>query len=333
MAQFPKTRLRRLRQNEAMRTLVRETIVPVEKLILPLFINQGIAEKVALAAMPNHYQWPLAQLPEEIAEISKLGIKNIILFGIPAYKDALGSAAYADNGVIQAAIPLIKKIAPHLLVITDLCFCEYTSHGHCGVLPAGAEQAEDVQLDNDATLDLLAEQAVSHAKAGADIIAPSGNIDGMVGHIRNALDAAGFLHLPILSYSVKYASSLYDPFREAAQGAPSFGNRKTYQMDFANSQEALRECAQDIFEGADMLMVKPAHTYLDIIHKVKQHFPDLPLCAYHTSGEYAMIKAAAQQGWVHEAKTVTEVLTGIRRAGADFIISYFAKDLARWQQA
>lgn len=327
IGQFPQTRLRRLRQNEVLRGLVRETHLNVDKLILPLFIKHGVNVKNPITSMPGHFQLSIDQLEEEIKTITALGIKSVILFGIPADKDPLGKNAYSDNGVIQAAIPVIKKLAPNLLVISDVCFCEYTDHGHCGVVTEHKEGC-DVAVDNDKTLELLCKQAVSHAKAGADIIAPSGNMDGMVYAIRHALDDAGFQQIPILSYAVKYASGMYGPFRQAAEGAPKFGDRRTYQMDFANGNEAIRECQLDIAEGADMLMVKPAHTYLDVIYRVKQHFPEIPLCAYQTSGEFAMIKAAAANGWIDERKCRTEVLTSIHRAGADFIITYFAKEVA-----
>lgn len=327
LGQFPKTRLRRLRHNKNVRNLIKETQLDVSDLVLPLFIKEGVQIKNPITSMPGHFQISVDQLAEEIKMISDLGIKNIILFGIPRHKDALGKGSYADNGIIQTALSQIKKIAPHFLVISDVCFCEYTDHGHCGAL---TELAGEYDVDNDKTLALLAKQAISHAQAGADVIAPSGNMDGMVQAIRHGLDQAGFQHLPILSYSVKYSSALYGPFREAAEGAPTFGDRRTYQMDIANSNEAMRECALDITEGADMLMVKPAHTYLDVITRVKQTYPELPLGAYHTSGEFAMIKAAAEKGWLNEEHSALEVLTAIRRAGADFIITYFAKDVARW---
>lgn len=320
---FPHTRLRRLRHSPALRNLVRETQLNVDDLVLPLFIRHGANIKKPISSMPGHFQLSIDQLETEIKSILALGIKTVLLFGIPEHKDEVGSDSYANNGIIQTALPIIKAIAPDLLVMTDVCFCEYTSHGHCGVM-------EGEQLNNDKTLALLAKQAVSHAQAGADIIAPSGMIDGMIQAIRIALDAAHFAHIPILSYSVKYASAMYGPFREAAEGTPQFGDRRTHQMDYANVNEALRECALDVNEGADMLMVKPAHTYLDIISRVKQAFPALPLGAYHTSGEFAMIKAAAQNGWIDERATALEVLTSIRRAGADFIITYFAKDVAGW---
>lgn len=326
---FPSTRLRRLRQNTTIRGLVKETHLTADKLIQPLFIHHGNNIKQAIRSMPGQFQISVDQLHNEIASLQTVGIKQVILFGIPESKDAWGRSAYQDTGVIQQAIREIKKHFPHMLVITDLCFCEYTDHGHCGYLTDTNIKGE-VDVDNDITLDLLAKQAISHAKAGADIIAPSGNMDGMVQAVRQTLDQAGFTQLPILSYSVKYASSLYGPFREAAQGAPQFGDRQTYQMDIANSNEALRECSLDIAEGADILMVKPAHTFLDIICKVKLTYPELPLCAYHTSGEYALLKAAANAGWLDERKSVLEVLTAIRRAGADIIITYYAKDVAQW---
>lgn len=324
LGQFPKTRLRRLRHNATVRALVRETRLTANDLVLPLFIRHGEGIKKPILSMPGHFQISVDQLEAEIQAIVALGIKSVLLFGIPAEKDALGKESYHDQGVIQKAIPAIKKVAPELLVITDVCFCEYTDHGHCGVM------TEQACLDNDKTLALLAKQAVSHAQAGADIIAPSGMIDGMVQALRHALDEAGFEAMPILSYSVKYASALYGPFRDAAEGAPAFGDRRTHQMDVANASEALRECALDVSEGADMLMVKPAHCYLDVIARVKQTYPELPLGAYHTSGEYAMIKAAAEKGWLDERNATLEVLTAIRRAGADFIITYFAKDAAAW---
>lgn len=330
MGHFPKTRLRRLRHSASLRHLVREISLDVGKLVLPLFIKHGKNVKNPIASMPGHFQLSVDQLEAEIKAISDLGIKNVILFGIPAEKDPLGKDSYSDTGIIQTAIPVIKKIAPDMLVMSDVCFCEYTDHGHCGVVTSHISHDKEVRIDNDETLKLLAKQAVSHAKAGADIIAPSGNMDGMVQAIRHALDEAGFSHLPILSYAVKYASSMYGPFRQAAEGAPKFGDRRTYQMDFANINEAMRECALDVAEGADMLMVKPAHTYLDIIQRVKQAHPELPLCAYHTSGEFAMIKAAAEKGWMDERSGALEVLTAIHRAGADFIITYFAKDVAGW---
>ena len=326
---FPETRLRRLRNMDAIRKLVQETHIQVSKLVLPLFIKHGLGIKNPISSMPGHFQLSIDQLEEEIKLIADLGIKNVLLFGIPEYKDPLGSDSYSPKGIIQKAIPLIKKSAPDMLVMSDVCFCEYTDHGHCGVVTQH-QNSNQFCVDNDKTLELLGKQAVSHAKAGADIIAPSANMDGMVQSIRRALDEAGYQQLPILSYSVKYASAMYGPFRIAAEGAPKFGDRRSYQMDYANAHEALRECELDVAEGADMLMVKPAHTYLDIIRRVKDAFPSLPLGAYHTSGEFAMIKAAAEKGWIDEKKSVLEVLTAIHRAGADFIFTYYAKEVAGW---
>jgi porphobilinogen synthase len=327
--QFPDTRLRRLRGNQTLRALVQETQLDPARLILPLFIKHGHGIKNPISSMPGHYQLSIDQLNEEIQSIKNLGIQQVILFGIPEHKDPLGTDACSQQGIIQRAIPVIKDCAPDLLVISDLCFCEYTDHGHCGVV-VQQEHHDDFSIDNDKTIALLGQQALSHAKAGADIIAPSSNMDGMVQAIRRALDQGGYEHLPILSYSVKYASAMYGPFRMAAEGSPQFGDRRSYQMNPANSHEALHECALDISEGADMLMVKPAHTYLDIIRRVKESFPHLPLGAYHTSGEFAMLKAAAQKGWIDEKASVLEVLTAIHRAGADFIISYYAKEVAGW---
>ena len=325
---FPKTRLRRLRGSATLRALVQETRLHPNKLILPLFIKYGTGLKNPIPSMPGHYQLSVDRLAEEIKSIWELGIKNVILFGIPKDKNPLGTDSYSTNGIIQTAIPIIKQLAPDMIIMSDVCLCEYTDHGHCGVV--SEHDSDEVNIDNDRTLELLARQAVSHAKAGADIIAPSANMDGMVQKIRDALDGAGYQHLPILSYSVKYASSMYGPFRIAAEGAPKFGDRRSYQMDYANANEAIRECALDIAEGADMLMVKPAHTYLDIIRSVKDTYPHLPLGAYHTSGEFAMLKAAAEKGWIDERHGVVEVLTAIHRAGADFIITYYAKDVAQW---
>ncbi|HVE44192.1 MAG TPA: porphobilinogen synthase [Gammaproteobacteria bacterium] len=324
---YPTTRLRRLRQHHQIRALIRETELNPTDFVLPLFIRHGTHVKKPIQAMPGHYQYSVDCLAQEIKDIAALGIKHVMLFGIPDTKDSLGQAAYQETGVIQSAISLIKSIAPQMLVITDLCFCEYTDHGHCGVI---TEPPHPFAIENDKTLALLAKQAISHAASGADIIAPSGMMDGMIHAIRHALDTAHFHDIPLLSYAVKYASSLYGPFREAAEGAPQSHDRRSHQMDPANQSEAIRECALDIAEGADMLMVKPAHTYLDIIAQVKKTYPYLPLAAYHTSGEYAMVKAAASKGWVDEKETALEILTGIRRAGADFIITYFAKDAVKW---
>ncbi|MFI4937388.1 MAG: porphobilinogen synthase [Candidatus Berkiellales bacterium] len=327
--QFPTTRLRRLRQSANIRDLVRETRLDVGKLILPLFIRHGSDVKNPISSMPGHYQISVDRLEEEISDYQSLGIKNVMLFGIPARKDPLGEDSYSDSGIIQTAIPVIKKIAPNLLVMTDLCFCEYTDHGHCGVVLHPHGEGE-VMVDNDKTLELLAKQAISHAKAGSEMVVPSGNMDGMVQAIRKGLDSAGYSHIPILCHSIKFASSMYGPFRQAAEGAPKFGDRRTYQLDIGNAHGSLRECSLDIAEGADIIMVKPAHAFLDIILRVKQTFPEMPLCAYHTSGEFAMIKAAAEKGWVDERKGVFEVLTAIHRAGADMIVTYYAKEVATW---
>lgn len=318
-------RLQRLRKNQAVRDMLQETRLTSKTFIAPLFINETISSKKAIASMPGYYQLPLEALCSEIDELSALGIPAVLLFGIPAHKDAEGSASWSLNGIIQQATRLIKKHHPEMLVITDLCFCEYTSHGHCGVL----DKVDGQAIDNDKTRLLLGQQALSHAEAGADWIAPSAMADGMVAAIRASLDHGGFVNTAILSYSVKYASCLYGPFREAALGAPQFGDRKTYQMNPANSQEALREAALDLAEGADLIMVKPAGNYLDVLYKIKQHYPEVPLCAYQVSGEYSMLKFAAKAGLVQEEAAMIESLLAIKRAGADLIISYFAKDIAR----
>jgi porphobilinogen synthase len=328
-AGFPSLRLRRLRQHPVLRDLIRETEVSLKDLVYPLFIKGKEGIKQPVVAMPGHAQIPLSSLPCEIEELRALNIFSVILFGVPAHKDPLGSDSYHDQGIVQEAIRAIRKQAPEMLIISDLCFCQYTDHGHCGLL---REQSGKFHVDNDQTLEWLVKQAVSHAKAGADVVAPSGMIDGMVYALRSGLDASGYEHIPILSYAVKYHSCLYGPFRAAAEGSPSFGDRSTYQMDTANAKEALREADLDVQEGADMLMVKPAHTYLDVIYRVKQAHPYIPLGAYHTSGEFAMIKAAAGKGWLDEKQTVLEVFKGIRRAGADFIITYYAKEFAQWNQ-
>lgn len=321
-----KHRLRRMRYNPSLQGLVRETHLTLDDLVLPLFIRHGQDEKRPIASMPGHFQWSLDRVGEEIEEILALGIKAVILFGIPETKDAWGSDAYSADGVMQQAIRSIKSIAPHLLVISDICFCQYTDHGHCGV---AHERAGVLDMENDLTLELLAKQTVSHAQAGADVVAPSGMVDGAVATLRKALDEAGFSHLPILSYAVKYRSAMYGPFGQAAEGAAKIGDRRTYQMDPANGKEALREVLADLEEGADMLMVKPAHTYLDVIFRVKQQVPYIPLFAYHVSGEFAMLKAAFANKWLDEERTILEVVTSIKRAGADVVITYFAKDLAR----
>lgn len=321
---FPTVRLRRLRQNAFIRDLIREHDINSHDLVAPLFFNANLKEKKPIVSLPNHFQLSLSDLANEISHLVNLNLKAVILFGIPAYKDARGSSAVSTDGIIQTVIAKIKALAPHLIVITDLCCCEYTDHGHCGVLNHKGD------VDNDETLGLLTEQAVSHAKAGADIIAPSGMMDGAVQVIRKALDQAGYQQVLILSYAVKYASCFYGPFREAAESTPAFGDRRSYQMDPANSAEALKEAELDIAEGADMLMVKPAQNYLDIIFRLKNAFPSTPLSAYQVSGEYAMIKAAAANGWIDGEKAMLESLLAIKRAGADFIISYFAAEFARY---
>lgn len=315
-------RLTRIRSNAMSRALVKETRLHPQDFIAPLFISEELNVPKEINAMPGQFQLTIDSLPEEIETLSMLGIPAVLLFGIPKQKDSCGSESFNKNGIIQQAIKKIRSVNSEILIITDLCFCEYTDHGHCGVL-------NGERINNDETLKLLGKQAVSHAEAGADWVAPSGMTDGMVGAIRQALDASGFQHIPILSYSAKYCSCLYGPFREAAQGAPQFGDRKAYQMDPANSSEALRETALDVDEGADMIMVKPAGFYLDIIYKLKQNFPEVPLCAYQVSGEYSMIKIAAQNKLINEEQAIIESVTAIKRAGADFIISYFAKDIAQ----
>ena len=324
-ATFPLLRMRRLRQHSALRDLVRETELNVKDLVMPLFIKENAAGVLQpIESMPGLYQIPLSQLQREVEELLELGISSVILFGIPSHKDAYGSDSYNEQGIIQRAIRKIREVSSDLLLISDLCFCEYMEHGHCGFIN------EKLELDNDQTLDLLVKQAVSHAQAGSNVMAPSGMIDGMVKAIRVGLDEAGFSHIPILSYSVKYCSNLYGPFRLAAEGSAKFGDRSSHQMDPANAQEALREVELDIQEGADMLMVKPAHAYLDVLLRVKDAYPHIPLCAYHTSAEFSMIKAAAEKGWIDEKKVALEILTAMRRAGADFIISYYAKAAAGW---
>ncbi|MGZ3610987.1 MAG: porphobilinogen synthase [Ktedonobacteraceae bacterium] len=322
MAKFPTARMRRTRQNDTLRNLVRETYLNVEQLIYPLFIAENIEDPQEISSMPGIKQWPLAYVGQEANRILKLGIPAVLLFGIPSEKDEVGSQAYNSQGIIQQAIRRIKAESPDLLVMTDVCLCEYSSHGHCGVIYNG-----DVQ--NDESLELLALMALSHAEAGADVVAPSDMMDGRVGAIRQRLDKDGYSSSPIMAYSAKYASGFYGPFREAAASSPQFGDRRSYQMDPANVREALREVDLDINEGADIVMVKPALAYLDVIQQVRQHC-NLPIAAYNVSGEYSMIKAAAQQGWIDEKRIVMEVLTGIRRAGADMIITYFAPEVAKW---
>jgi len=324
---FPSLRLRRLRQHPVLQSLIRETELNLSDLILPLFIKGKEGKKSPIESMPGHYQIPLSRLADEIEEIVKLGISSVILFGIPSSKDLYGSESYHDHGIIQEAVKKIREVSSDLLIISDLCFCEYTSHGHCGFL---SERNGKKDVDNDETLKLLTKQAISHAKAGVDVVAPSGMIDGMVHAIRTGLDNSSFQHIPILSYSVKYHSSLYGPFRFAAEGAPQHGDRSSHQMDPANAKEALREAELDVEEGADMLMVKPAHSFLDVIYRVKEAHPHIPLGAYHTSGEFCMIKAAAAKNWLDEKRAAFEILRGIKRAGADFIITYYTKEIATW---
>ncbi|EAF1855159.1 porphobilinogen synthase [Listeria monocytogenes] len=315
-------RHRRLRKTKTMRDLVRETVLHTDDLIYPIFVKDGKEPKTEVVSMPGVFQFPLHELEEEMRTVENLGIKAVILFGIPAEKDAVGTQAYHDHGIIQEATRLIKKSFPEILVVADTCLCEFTDHGHCGVIENG-------EILNDESLDLLKQTAVSQAKAGADIIAPSNMMDGFVQVIREGLDESGFYDIPIMSYAVKYASAFYGPFRDAAGSAPQFGDRKSYQMDPANREEALREGISDEQEGADFLIVKPSLSYLDIMRDVKNN-TNLPVVAYNVSGEYAMVKAAAQNGWIDEEKIVLEMLTSMKRAGATLIITYFAKDVSKY---
>lgn len=327
-AAFPQTRLRRLRYHPAVRRLLQATRLSADQLILPLFIRHGANVRQPIRSLPGHCQLSVDRLADELAEVQSLGLGGVLLFGIPATKDPLGSDSYAEQGIVQQAIRECKRVAPELLVISDVCFCEYTDHGHCG--PLGHRDGH-LDVDNDATLELLGKQVVSHARAGVDLVAPSGMMDGMVGAIRRALDAAQYTHLPIMSYAVKYASAYYGPFRDAAESTPQFGDRRTYQMDpAAAAEQALREVELDLAEGADFLMVKPAGAYLDIIQRVHAAHPGVPLAAYQVSGEYSMIQAAAQQGWLDERGVTLESLIAIRRAGASTIITYAAKSVAQW---
>jgi len=321
MVGFPTKRLRRLRYNPIVRDMVRETVLTKNDLIYPLFVVPGTKVKNEVRSMPGVFQMSIDVVVEECKELVQLGIPAIILFGIPEHKDEVGSGAYDPNGIIQQAVRAIKKEVKNLLVITDVCMCEYTSHGHCGIL-------DGERILNDATVELLAKEAVTHAQAGADVIAPSDMMDGRVAAIRKALDENGFEEIPILSYAVKYASGYYGPFRDAAESAPAFGDRRSHQMDVANTNEALREAETDIEEGADIIMVKPAGAYLDIIYRVKEKF-EMPTAAYQVSGEYAMIKAAGKLGWIDEQRIMMESLLAIKRAGADMILTYFAKDVAK----
>lgn len=323
---FPKTRPRRLRNSVALRSLVRETHISPDDFIMPIFIIPGSGHREEISSLPGQYHFSLDMLEREVEEATSLGIKHFILFGVPEYKDSEGSSAWSDDGIIQKSIRHLSKTFPQQSFIADVCFCEYTDHGHCGVLKKCPDGSEDV--DNDKTLVNLKKQAVSLAKSGASMLAPSGSIDGMVTSIRSALDDNGFSDLPIMSYAVKYYSAFYGPFKEAVNSAPSFGDRQTYQMDLANSREAIKEALLDVSEGADILMVKPALSYLDIIYQVKQA-TTIPLAAYNVSGEYAMIKLAGKAGVINEEKIMVETLTSIKRAGADILISYFAKDMAK----
>ena len=318
---FPEYRPRRLRKNETFRALIRETRLSASQLIYPLFIMPGKNKREEIPSMPGVFRLSVDQLKKEADECLKLGIQNVILFGLPEKKDAMGSGAHAKDGIIQRAIKELKNKAPEMMVTTDVCLCEYTDHGHCGCLIGN-------EVDNDTTLEILAKTALSHAQAGADMVAPSDMMDGRVSEIRTALDENSFHMVPIMSYAVKYASAFYGPFRDAAECAPQFGDRRSYQMDPANSKEALREATLDVEEGADILMVKPALAYLDIISRLHDEF-DLPIAAYQVSGEYAMIKAAAEKGWIDGERVMAESLIAIRRAGADIILTYFAKDMAR----
>jgi len=320
--QFPQYRPRRMRRTENLRRMIRETRLSVDNLIYPLFVVPGEKVRRPVASMPGVFQLSRDEVVREAKEVAKLKIPAVILFGVPEEKDERGSEAYSQSGVVQQAVKAIKDATPDLVVITDVCLCEYTSHGHCGIL-------KGQEVDNDATLDVLARIALSHTKSGADIVAPSDMMDGRVRAIRQALDENGFSQTAIMAYSAKYCSGFYGPFREAAHSAPQFGDRRSYQMDVANAEEAIREVTMDIEEGADIVMVKPALAYLDIIRTVKNMF-DFPLAAYNVSGEYAMVKAACEKGWLEEKRIVMEILTAIRRAGADMILTYFAKDVARW---
>ncbi len=320
-SQFPEKRMRRLRFSETLRNMVSETTLSPDDFIYPFFVVFGKNVKNEISSMPGIYQMSIDNAVKECKEAYALGVPAVILFGIPDHKDEVGSGAYDENGIIQQAIKEIKKNVPGLVIVTDVCMCEYTSHGHCGIV-------EDAYVNNDKTLELLVKEAVSHAKAGADIIAPSDMMDGRVAAIRKGLDDNGFINIPIMAYSAKYSSGFYGPFREAAESAPKFGNRKTYQMDYRNSNEAVEEVRLDIEEGADMVMVKPALSYLDIIRRVKDRF-EMPTVAYNVSGEYSMVKAAAANGWIDHDNVMMEILYSIKRAGADMIITYFALEASR----
>jgi porphobilinogen synthase len=319
---FPSTRLRRLRRTEALRDLVRETDLAPAHLVQPLFVVAGEGVREEIPSMPGIERFSISELVAEATEVQAAGVKAVILFGIPSQKDEVGSGAYDDEGVVQMAVRALKEAHPDLVVITDVCLCEYTSHGHCGIV-------RDGEIDNDITVEVLAKTAISHAEAGADVVAPSDMMDGRIGAIRHQLDEEGHSSVPIIAYSAKYASALYGPFRDAAESTPEFGDRRGYQMNPANADEALREVALDIEEGADMVMVKPAVPYLDVIRRVREEF-HVPIAAYHVSGEYSMLKAAAQNDWLDERAVALETLTAIRRAGADVVITYYAKEAAGW---
>lgn len=324
---FPTIRPRRLRYNPIVRALVRETTLTPDDLILPLFVCPGTNIRKEINSMPGNFQLSIDRLVDEVGAALDLGLRSFIFFGIPPAKDATGSSALADDGIVQLSLRNLREVfKDKVLLITDECFCEYTDHGHCGIL---TDHGGKLDVDNDATLDILAKQCVSHARAGADVIAPSGMMDGMVRAIRQGLDHAGLDRVPIMSYAAKYASGFYGPFREAAESPPQFGDRSSYQMDPANSDEALREVALDLAEGADIVMVKPAMAYGDIIRRVKERF-QVPVAAYNVSGEFAMVKAAAAKGWIDERRVALEILTSIKRAGADMILTYFARDVLRW---
>ncbi|MEX1247431.1 MAG: porphobilinogen synthase [Anaerolineales bacterium] len=330
---YPVTRPRRLRFTPTLRRMLRETRLATDNFISPLFVRHGKNVQQEIASMPGIYQWSVERAAKECRELFSLGIPAVILFGIPQEKDPIGLENFAENGIVQQTIKAIKDKVPEMVVVTDVCLCEYTDHGHCGILNRAEHNHPHLPPDyvlNEPTLEILSKVALSHARAGADIMAPSGMIDGMVAAIRAALDSEQFEHISILSYAVKYASSFYGPFREAAESPPSFGDRKSHQMDPANRREALREAAIDVAEGADILMVKPSLPYLDVIHQVRKAFPELPLAAYNVSGEYSMLKAAADKGWLDEKSVVLETLTSIKRAGADLILTYHAKDAAIW---
>ena len=322
MLSFPELRLRRLRGQEPLRRMIQETRLSPAQFVYPMFVTHGSGVRDPIEPMPGCYHLSLDQLTEEVGEVAELGIPSVLLFGLPAEKDPLGAEGYDPEGIVQEAIQAIKRDVPDMLVMTDVCVCEYTDHGHCGVIENG-------RVDNDQTLELLARTAVSHAQAGADLIAPSAMMDGQVWAIRQALNNHGYTDLPIMGYAAKYASAFYGPFRVAADSTPQFGDRRSYQMDPANARMAMREIESDIAEGADIVMVKPALSYLDVIHRARTRF-DHPLAGYNVSGEYSMVKAAGRQGWIDEKPVTLELLTAIKRAGADIILSYHSKEVARW---